>query len=89
MIEDQKMQTGDPDLPPPETQSNDKAQQDQEEKQVKQQLMPTAELKALFDDCKSSLDKNLEHFDCLRKLNDTVSILTARVVAEADPLDQE
>ena len=51
--------------------------------------MPMSELKALFDDCKSSLDKNLEHFDCLRKLNDTVSILTARVVAEQEPLDQE
>ena len=51
--------------------------------------MPAAELKALFNDCKSSLDKNLEHRDCLRKLNDTVGILTARVVAEEEPLDPE
>ena len=51
--------------------------------------MPAAELKALFNDCKSSLDKNLEHQDCLRKLNDTVGILTARVVAEEEPLDPE
>ena len=51
--------------------------------------MPSAQLKALYDDCKKSLDKNLEEFEPLRKLNDLTNILCARLIAKDAPLSDE
>ena len=62
---------------------------DESAKLVTEEIMPMPELTALLEDNKRSLDKNLEEFEPLRRLNDMISILNARIISGDVPLQDE
>ena len=52
-------------------------QVEEDAKPATQEILPLAQLRGLLDDCKRSLDKNLEKFEPLQKVNELIVILNA------------